>query len=182
MGGSGGGTHTRPAAGSIGVSTVARLRSRFLRAALAAVVPWSLLAGWGGAAVAQSAAHFSPTYAASEGSPYSDIYARTFGAGARPLETAAPPAADTAGSSIVYVIEGGRLLTYSAEAYTEGGQAQGSTLLPPAETDYRALSPQVRVPTVADGLYGTPPLDTAAGPDAGSEAPAAPIPLLPSHY
>ncbi|MGF1592193.1 MAG: hypothetical protein ACFCUW_02875 [Kiloniellaceae bacterium] len=137
-----------------------------------------------GTAVAQSAAHFSPTYAASEGSPYSEIYARTFGAGAPPLETAAPPAIDTAEapviaeSSVVYVIEGGRLLTYSSEAYTGGGQAQGSALLPPAEADYRALAPEVRVPTVADSLYGVPPLDTAAGPD----TPAAPIPLLPPQY
>lgn len=159
---------------------MARLRVRFRRAALAVLSV--LLAGWAGAAAAQSAAHFSPTYAASEGSPYSDIYARAFGAGAPPLETAAPPAAGAAESSVVYVIEGGRLLTYSAEAYSGGGGARGSSLLPPAETDFRAFAPQLRVPTVTDRLYGAPPLDTAAGPDAGPDAPAAPIPLLPSRY
>src|SRR3546814_4471407 len=46
-----------------------------------------------GNAAAQDAAYFSPTFAASRGSPYSEVYAATFGArtvGAPPLETAAP--------------------------------------------------------------------------------------------
>ena len=46
------------------------------------------------AARAQSAPYFSPTYAASEGSPYSSIYAQTFGAGGPPVSQApATPAA-----------------------------------------------------------------------------------------
>ena len=146
-----------------------------------------LLASSGGTAGAQSAAYFSPTYAASEGSPYSEVYARTFGAGGPPLETSAPPASPPGGSPprlaapppgarvpvVVYVIEDGRLLTYSAEDYANGGEASSRSALPSAGGG--SLTPQVRVPTVADRLYDTPALETAAGPGGQGK----PIPLLP---
>lgn len=96
----------------------------------------------GDAASAQEAAYFTPTYAASRGSPYSEVYARTFGA--PPLETAAPPAADGPGAAAVYVIEDGRLLTYSAEDYARGGPASGDTALTAATEGrlYGAIPPQ----------------------------------------
>jgi hypothetical protein len=120
--------------------------------ALAAGLFCGLLAG--GGAAAQDAAYFSPTYAASRGSPYSEVYARTFGA--PPLETAAaPPAAAQApasGLGVVYIIEGGRLLTYSAGDYASGGgQALAGTALPTAPAGgrlYGAMPPQ---PAAADG-------------------------------
>ena len=127
------------------------------------------------AARAQSAPYFSPTYAASEGSPYSSIYAQTFGAGGppasqapaasaapAPLETAAGPAAPPE-SGVVYVIEDGRLLTYRAEDYAQGGQALAGTAVPPAPSGAADLS------SIADRLYEAAPLETAAGP----------IPLVP---
>jgi len=141
----------------------------------------SLLAtAWSHPAAAQSAAYFSPTYAASEGSPYSEVYARAFGAGGPPLETSAPPAA-TPGAvvpgAVVYVIEGGRVLTYNAEDYASGGAALARSALPSPGSG--TLNPEVRVPTIADRLYDTPApspvLETAAGPQDG----AGPVPLLP---
>jgi hypothetical protein len=144
-----------------------------------------LLAGAGGAASAQSAAYFSPTYAASEGSPYSEVYARTFGAGGPPLETSAPPPADPprlaappapavqGAAAMVYVIEGGRLLTYNAEAYANGGEALVRSALP--SEGGGAMNPEVRVPTVTDQFYAAPALETAAG----RTGEGAPIPLLP---
>lgn len=144
-----------------------------------------LLAGSGGTASAQSAAHFSPTYAASEGSPYSEVYARTFGAGGPPLETSAPPPVDppsltappappeSGPPAVVYVIENGRVLTYSAEAYAQDGEALARSDL--ASVGGGAMPPEVRVPTVADQFYAAPALETAAGPEAQGK----PIPLLP---
>ena len=137
---------------------------------------------------AQDAAVFTPTFAASQGSPYSEVYARAFGttgspaaavgaAGPPPLETAAaPPAQEGApgvvpggvpgvAPGVVYVIEGGRLLTYEAADYPAGA-AVGQAPLPPAETAYIGAAPDVQVPTIADRLYSRPPA-------------AAPIPLLP---
>jgi len=141
-----------------------------------------LLAGAGGTASAQSAAYFSPTYAASEGSPYSEVYARAFGAGGPPLETSAPPPADPprltapaaqGGAGTVYVIEGGRLLTYNAEDYASGGEALVRSELP--SVGGGAMTPEVRVPTVTDQFYAAPALETAAG----KTGEGAPIPLLP---
>lgn len=137
------------------------------------------------AAPAQTAPYFSPTYAASEGSPYSDVYARTFGAGAPPLETSAPPAsppppgpvAAENDSPVVYVIDNGRLLTYRAEDYASGsGEAEAQVPLPKLNPAYPLTPPEVRMPTIADRLYGAPaqeapPLETAGG------APGAPRPL-----
>jgi len=133
--------------------------------ALAAGLFCGLLAGGGGAA-AQDAAYFSPTYAASRGSPYSEVYARTFGAPL--LETAAaPPAAAEIPASgpgvvpgVVYVIEDGRLLTYSAGDYASGGgQALAGTALPTAPAGgrlYGAMPPQ---PAAADGPIPLLPQD-----------------------
>jgi hypothetical protein len=140
-----------------------------------------LLASSGGTASAQNAAYFSPTYAASEGSPYSEVYARTFGAGGPPLETGAPPPAltapppppENARPTAVYVIEDGRVLTYSAEDYAQGGEALARSDLP--SVGGGALRPEVRVPIVTDQFYAAPALETAAGPDRQSQ----PIPLLP---
>jgi len=74
------------------------------------------------------------------------------------------------------VIEDGRLLTFRAEDYASGsGAALVGTALPPAESSRSLGTPQVRVPTIADRLYGTAPLETAAGP---AQAPA-PIQLIP---
>ena len=141
------------------------------------------------AANAQDATYFTPTYAASQGSPYSDVYARAFGtppapaqgtpaqakpaqggpAQAAPLETSAPPPeSDQTDADVVYVIEGDGLLTYRAEDYASGrGSAVAQSPLPPAETAYIGGSPDVQVPTIADRLYdgssGKPALETAAG-------------------
>jgi hypothetical protein len=96
-----------------------------------------------GAALAQDAAYFTPTYAASRGSPYSEVYARTFAPA--PLETAAPPAEAARPAGVVYVIEDGRLLTYSAEAYAHGGPASAGAALPAAAAEgrlYGAIPPQ----------------------------------------
>ena len=150
-------------------------------AAFAAVLLAGAALVWSAAAAGQDAAYFTPTYAASQGSPYSEVYARTFGA--PPIVTAAPPPAAPNPSvaptpSVVYVIEDGRLLTYSAEVYARGGgEPLAGAPLPAADASYGRLAPEVRVPTVADRLYARPPLESAAGaaPDNG------PIPLLPSN-
>lgn len=125
---------------------------------------------------AQPAPHFSSTYAASEGSPYKDVYGRTFGAAPEadpglPLETAAPPAdPEVVAPEVVYVIEDGRLLTYSAADYaTGGGEAQSLSALPVESSPLGR--PAASLPSVADHLYGAPPAETAAGP-------AAPIRLI----
>jgi hypothetical protein len=123
-------------------------RSAFVAALLAGASP-----AWSGAAAGQNAAQFSPTYAASQGSPYSAVYARTFGAA--PLETSAPAAASPA-PDVVYVIEGGRLLTYRAEDYARGeGPEIAGAPVPVAKTPYGGFSSGLRAPTVTDRLYGT---------------------------
>lgn len=150
------------------------------RLALAAGVALAALAALPGHAGAQDAAVFTPTYAASTGSPYSDVYARTFGTTGRPdaaasqaeplpLETAAPPpsaqeAAPAVGPGVVYVIEGSRLLTYRAADYASGGTAVDQAPLPPADTAYIGGAPEVQVPTIADRLYSRPPATPAGGP------------------
>ncbi|GAB4358405.1 MAG: hypothetical protein Kow00114_10570 [Kiloniellaceae bacterium] len=151
---------------------------------------WSVLAAalavLPAGAGAQDAAVFTPTYAASQGSPYSDVYARTFGTTGRPaaeepppLETAAAPPAQAGAPQaiapggtapeVVYVIEGGRLLTFEAADYPAGTAADAAPL-PPAETAYIGAAPEVQVPTIADRLYRQPPAPAPAG---------GPIPLLP---
>lgn len=156
------------------------IRPRFFLGVLLGSLP---TVAWETSAAAQSAAYFSPTYAASQGSPYSEVYARTFGSGGPPLETSAPPPAvpetgpASAPEATVYVIEGGRVLTYSAEDYASGGTALARSALPSAGGG--AIAPEVRVPTVADRLYDTPSpapaLETAAGPQDGGSL----VPLLP---
>ena len=143
---------------------------------------------------AQDAAVFTPTYAASPGSPYSDVYARAFGTTGRPdaaasqaepppLETAAPPPASAQEAApgvapgvvpdVVYVIEGSRLLTYRAADYAGGGSAVDQAPLPPAETAYIGGAPEVQVPTVADRLY------SRSAPAARAAEAGGPISLLP---
>lgn len=139
----------------------------------------------GKAAQAQNASYFSPTYAASQGSPYSSVYAKTFGAGGppppatpepaprpapQPLVTSAGP--QTSGEDdVVYVIENGRLLTYRAEDYARGkGQAVAGTAVPPAPAG-RVAAPAAELPSITGRLYGAAPLETAA--------PDAPIRLVP---
>ena len=127
---------------------------------------------WPTAAAAQTASYFSPTYAASDGSPYSDVYARTFGSGgpppARPgplgppLTTAAPPIPPLPESKVVYVIETGRLLTIAAEDYARGREAPLAAVLLPPDSEAPALQEQ-ELPSVADRLYGAEPLETAGG-------------------
>lgn len=133
-----------------------RRRHRALAAVLCCALPAA------SSAAAQDAAYFSPTFAASHGSPYSEIYARTFGA--PPLETAAPaPAAapaDAPAPSVVYVIENDRLLTYSATDFARGGaQALAGAALPTAPAGGR--------------LYGAIPPAPADSGDA--------VPLLPQN-
>jgi len=161
--------------------------SRCRTAAFAVLSAAGLLAG--GVAAAQDAAYFSPTYAASHGSPYSEVYARTFGAegGAPPMETAAPPPPARSAPSVpilppfapppvVYVIEDNRLLTYDAEDYARGtGAALSGVALPGNGSAPGGPAPEVRVPTIADRLYAPPPLETAAGAASGG----APVPLVP---
>lgn len=146
-------------------------------AAATALVPILVLAAV--PATAQEASYFSPTYAASEGSPYSSVYARTFGAGGppapeAPLETGAappepvPPEPAPAGSGtgdVVYVIENGRLLTYKAQDFARGGPAVTGTAVPPAPGGAELSS-------ITGRLYGTPP----SRPEAEATGP---IPLLP---
>lgn len=130
-------------------------------AAMAAGAAAALLPEGG---TAQPAPHFSSTYAASEGSPYKEVYGRTFGTAPEadpgpPLETAAPPA----DPGVVYVIEDGRLLTYSAADYAAGdGKAQ--SLSPQSAGSSSLGRPATSLPGVADHLYGAPPAETAAGP------------------
>jgi len=159
-----------------------------LHAACLALAAAAVLAALPGHAGAQDAAVFTPTYAASPGSPYSDVYARTFGTTGRPdaaagqtepppLETAAAPPAsaeeaapDVVPGAVVYVIEGSRLLTYRAADYAGGGSAVDQAPLPPAETAYIGGAPEVQVPTIADRLYSrSAPAAKAGGP----------VPLLP---
>ena len=122
-------------------------------------------------AVAQSAAYFSPTFAASEGSPYSDVYARAFGAGAPPADTGVVP--DT---GVVYIIEGGRLLTLDARDYASGS-ATALTTTPLPASGPAPGAPAAALSGIADRLYGAPPLETAAG--SGAPAAGAPIRLVP---
>lgn len=150
-------------------------RRRWWHPAVAAVLLAASSPAWTVTAAGQEAAYFTPTYAASQGSPYSEVYARTFGAA--PLETAAPPPPSGAPTpSVVYVIEDGRLLTYSAEAYERGeGEPLAGTPLAAAEAPYGGFAPELRAARVTDRLYARPQLETTAG-----AAPAGgPIPLLP---
>ncbi|WP_193369950.1 hypothetical protein [Pelagibius marinus] len=159
-------------------------------------------AGGTGTAAAQDASYFSPTYAASDGSPYSSVYARTFGAGgppppasraaAPPPETAplvtgagrplpatpAVPADSGPDGSVVYVIEDGRLLSYRAEDYARGRGAFAGAAVPPAVTGSAAATPPADLSSITSRLYGASPLDTGAGPAAPSR-PGAPIQLVP---
>lgn len=132
-------------------------------------------------ATAQDAPYFSSTYAASEGSPYSSVYARTFGAGGppAPLETGAAPSGlapsdlapsdpaptESKAGEVVYVIENGRLLTYRAEDFARGGRAVTSTAVPPAPGG-------AELSGITGRLYGSPPA-------APVEDAAGPIPLVP---
>ena len=128
---------------------------------------------------AQKARHFSPTYAASDGSPYSSVYARTFGAGgppaqpAPPLETSAAPPASSATQSepdgivpdgIVYVIQDGQLLSYRAEDYAQGGPALSGAAVPPNAG--AAATPPAELTGITRRLYDT-------------TRPAGPIQLVP---
>src|SRR3546814_10382132 len=69
-------------------------------------------------------------------------------------------------AAVVYIIEGGRLLTFSAGDYARGeGAALAGVTLPAAPASH--LLPNARVPRVTDQLYRRPP-DAAAG--GGGEA------------
>ncbi|WP_340118458.1 hypothetical protein [Pelagibius sp. 7325] len=184
------GEDARAAASGLAAPIAHRRPAARLALALAVALP-------AGSAGAQDAAVFTPTYAASPGSPYSDVYARTFGTTGRPdaaagqaepppLETAAPPASALEAApafvptgvpagvpAVVYVIEGSRLLTYRASDYAGGGAAVDQAPLPPAETAYIGGAPEVRVPTIADRLYSR---SAPAGPAVET---GDPIPLLP---
>lgn len=164
---------------------------RSLRAGRSAVPLAACLALLPLGAAAQSAAYFSPTFAASEGSPYSEVYARAFGAGgpppaapAPPLVTAAP-APDTGvapdggvipDGGVVYVIEGGRLLTVDAADYARGSATALATA-PLPDSGPTPGAPAAAIPGIADRLYGTAPQETAAGSKA--PAPGTPIRLVP---
>ena len=152
-----------------------RHRRRVTACALTAALSGLATLSLSTAAEAQSAAYFSPTYAASDGSPYSSVYARTFGTGGPPVPatpapaplvtSAGPPASASAvEGDVVYVIEKGRLLTYRAADYARGGQALAGAAVPPAASGSAAATPQADLSSIADRLYGAPPLDTAAGP------------------
>jgi hypothetical protein len=125
--------------------------------------------------------------AAAQGSPYSDIYARAFGVAPPPTAIPATPlpgpggAGEAASGDVVYVIEDGRLLTYRAGDYASGnGEALTRSPLPSAESAYSFSPPELLIPSIADRLYGTAPLETAAGEAAAANAEApAPIPLFP---
>ncbi len=166
-----------------------------LRLARAAVVLAAATAAGPGAATAQDGRYFSPTYAASDGSPYSSVYARTFGAGGPPPVEATAPAPLVTGTGplvpatpagppdsspdagVVYVIEDGRLLTYRAEDYARGRSAVAGAAVPPAVTGSVVSTPPADLSSITSRLYGAPPLPTAAGPAAAD--PAAPIQLVP---
>lgn len=159
-------------------------RSRYPAVACAAVV--LAMACLARPAAAQNAATFSPTYAASEGSPYRDVYARTFGAGGPPAEGTPPlvtgasppaPAADSAGD-VVYVIEDGRLLTYRAEDYARGGPALSGAALPAAAGD-AAARPRAELSSITNRLYGAPPPQTTGAGPAAPSRPGSPIQLVP---
>ncbi len=150
-----------------------RLSCRDLLSTGIASLAVTFLLIWAVEAKAQNDPYFSPTFAASaKGSPYSSVYARTFGSGApAPAPAPAPEA-----PGVVYVIEGGGLLTYRAEDYAKGsGEAVARTALPPADFALGASAPPLQLPSIADKFYDAPPLETAAGPAAGP----APIPLYP---
>src|SRR3546814_20132966 len=110
-----------------------------------------------GNAAAQDAAYFSPTFAASRGSPYSEVYAATFGArtvGAPPLETAAPTVVVP---TFVYVIQDGRLLTSSPGAYGRGGAALTTKPLPARLSHRRAYGPLPPTPAADPPPVPPPP-------------------------
>lgn len=159
---------------------------------------------WPGAAVAQSPGPLtpddisphgqvqgssSPTYAESaQGSPYGEVYSRTFGASGEPAEPSrgtAPNAApgpsptETAGE-VVYVIDSNGLLTFRAEDYGPGQAAPiGHNPQPLMQAPNAVPRTPAQVPTVADSLYLQPPLATAAGPRSAQPASPAPAPVLP---
>ena len=120
----------------------------------------------------------SPVYAASpNGSPYGEVYSRTFGASgdaypggeATTANPPPPPAPAEAAGEVVYVIDSYGLQTYRATDYGRGtGAPIGHNPQPlPAAT---ASSAPLQVPTVADNLYLQPPLETAAGPQTPASA------------
>lgn len=170
-------------------------RARPQRAWRAILLVAVVAAGGAGQAAAQDAPYFSPTYAASDGSPYSSVYARTFGAGgpppAEPPATAplvtgngplvpatpAAPADSGPAGNVVYVIEHGRLLTYRAEDYARGRGAIAGAAVPPAVIGSAGSTPPADLSSITNRFYGAPPLPTAAGP-ASAEL-AAPIQLVP---
>ncbi|NIA70120.1 hypothetical protein HBA54_16055 [Pelagibius litoralis] len=134
--------------------------------------------GWPAALHAQGKGYFSPTYAASaEGSPYSEVYSRTFGASgeaqqtppltfAPPIETAAAKPSATP-DSVVYIIDSQGLLTFRSEDFAEGtGKAIAHNPLPTSRGPAANPMAPPQVPTVANSLYLQPPLETATGPAA----------------
>lgn len=172
-------------------------RARTRRAWTVVLLVAATAGGAAGPAAAQDARYFSPTYAASDGSPYSSVYARTFGAGGPPAAgaPAAPPLVTGAGpavpatptlpadsgpdGSVVYVIEDGRLLTYRAEDYTRGRDAVAGAAVPPAVIGSAGSTPPADLSSITNRLYGAPPpLATGAGPTAPSP-PGGPIQLVP---
>ena len=167
-------------------------RGRILAPSLFAYSIFVFALVWQAAALAQDARYFSPKYAASDGSPYSDVYARAFGAGGPaagqaapgapepwdpPLITAAPPPGPPpAESEVVYVIEDGQLSTYSSDDYARGSGAALSQVPLPTAADAPVAS-GLELPSIADRLYGAPPLETAADKIGG--APGTPVRLIP---
>ncbi|WP_299390946.1 hypothetical protein [Pelagibius sp.] len=129
----------------------------------------------------QSDGYFSPTYAASaQGSPYREVYSRTFGSAAPPppdpQETAATLVPSKPVEDFVFVIDSKGLATYRADDYGDGqGAAIARGPLPPVPEAKLIAGATAQVPTVADNLYLQPPLETAGGPQA---APPAVTPIL----
>ncbi|WP_420347101.1 hypothetical protein [Pelagibius sp.] len=142
-----------------------------------------LSALWPVPAAAQDGGYFSPTYASSaQGSPYRDVYSRTFGsatAAPEALQTpraAAPVAASGPAGEVVFVIDSKGLATYRADDYAGGrGDAIARGAVPPMPETATIAGAVPQVPTVADNLYLRPPLETAGGPQ-----PATPVLLIPS--
>lgn len=125
----------------------------------------------------------SPIYAESaQGSPYREVYSRTFGTSgnpAEPLRGTTPVPAETA-EEVVYVINSNGLLTFRAEDYAQDqGGPIGHNPLPLMQAPNAVPTAPAQVPTVADSLYLQPPLATAAGPRSAQPAAPEPAPTLP---